>query len=370
MSFQLSPPERILLGPGPSNVPPRVLAAMALPTVGYLDPSYLKLMEEVQRQLRYLFQTQNEATFAVTGAGTAAMECALYNLVEPGDKVVCCIHGYFGDRMRQMLERVGADLTVVNSPWGQPTDLKALEKELDGAKLVTVVHGETSTGVIQDIAALSKLVKSHGALLLVDTVASLAGAEFRTDEWKVDVVYTGSQKCLSAPPGISPITFGPQAMERIQNRKTPCSSWYLDVGLNLKYWNRPAAYHHTGPINLTYALHEALKLLEEEGLENRWKRTRETAAHLYQSLEGLGLKMVVAPEHRLPTLTTVFAPEGVKEAEVRGKLMADYGIEIAGGLGDFAGRAWRVGLMGHSCQRRFVDLLITALKKELPVKVA
>lgn len=369
MSFQLSPPERILLGPGPSNVPPRVLSAMSLPTVGYLDPTYLALMEELQRQLRYLFQTKNEATFAVTGAGTAAMECAIYNLVEPGDKVVCCIHGYFGDRMRQMLERVGADLVVVESPWGQPTNLEALEKELPGAQLVTVVHGETSTGVVQDIAALSQRVKSHGALLLVDTVASLGGAEFRTDEWKVDAVYTGSQKCLSAPPGISPITFGPEAVRKIENRKTPCSSWYLDVGLNLKYWKRPAAYHHTGPINLTYALHEALKLLEEEGLETRWKRTQETAAHLYASLEELGLKLVVAESDRLPTLTTVFAPEGVNEAEVRGRLMTDYGIEIAGGLGAFAGRAWRVGLMGHSCQRRHVDLLVAALRKSLPVKV-
>ena len=371
MSFKLSPPERILLGPGPSNVPPSVLSAMSLPTVGYLDASYLELMEEVQRQMRYLFRTENEATFAITGAGTAAMECAIYNLVEPGDKVVCCIHGYFGDRMRQMLERVGADLKVLKSPWGGPSDLEALEAELSqgDVSLVTVVHGETSTGVVQDIKKLATLTKRHGALLLVDTVASLGGAEFHTDEWGVDAVYTGSQKCLSAPPGISPITFSARAMEKIRARKTPCASWYLDVELNLKYWARPAAYHHTGPINLTYALHEALNLLEAETLEGRWERTRSTAEYLYQQLENLGLKMVVAQQHRLPTLTTVFAPEGIQEAEVRKQLMQEYGIEIAGGLGDFAGRAWRIGLMGHSCQRRHVDLLVAALGKVLPVPV-
>ncbi|MGE0489109.1 MAG: alanine--glyoxylate aminotransferase family protein [Vulcanimicrobiota bacterium] len=368
MSFHFDPPERILLGPGPSNVPARVLTAMARPTVGHLDSTYLALMEEVQRLLRLVFKTENEATFAVTGGGTAAMECALYNLVEPGNTVVCCVHGYFGDRMRQMLERAGADLHLVTAPWGQPidpTDLKATLAKLGRADLVTVVHGETSTGVRQDILPLAELARQYQALILVDTVASLGGVEFETDAWGVDCAYTGAQKCLSAPPGISPITFGPQAMARIERRNKPCSSWYLDVMLNLSYWRRPAAYHHTGPINLTYALYEALKLIEEEGLPRRVAHIQKVAEQLWAGLDELGLPLVVAKEHRLPTLTTVLAPVGVDEASVRHQLMHDYGIEIAGGLGDFKGRAWRVGLMGHSAQSRYVDLLLTGLSKIL-----
>ncbi len=372
-TFQFDPPQRILLGPGPSEVPSRVLAALARPTVGYLDSSYLELMEHLQEQMRYLFQTQNEATFAITGAGTAAMECAIYNLVEPGDSVVCCVHGFFGDRMRQMYERVGADLHLVTAPWGHPInpdDVAKKLKELGSASLVSIVHGETSTGVMQQVAPVAKLAREHGALVLVDTVASLGGTEFKTDEWGVDCVYTGSQKCLSAPPGISPITFSQRAMEKIGRRQKPCSSWYLDVELNLKYWRRPAAYHHTGPINLGYALYEALAMLEEETLEGRIAHIRQVAEQLWQGLEELGLKLVVAPEHRLPTLTTVLAPEGVNEAEIRTQLMAEYGIEIAGGLGDFKGKAWRVGLMGLSAQHRHVKLLLSALNEKLAPQLA
>ena len=283
--------QRILLGPGPSEVPRRVLNAGSLPAVGYLDPTFIELMKTVQQQLRGLFLTKNRYTMTITGAGTAAMECAIDNLCEPGDTVVCCVHGFFGDRMRQMYERAGVDLHLVRAEWGKPIDLNELRATLATLRkvhVVSVVHGETSTGVLQDIEAFSKVVEPTGALLLVDTVASLGGVEFRTDDWKVDCVYTGSQKCLSAPPGLSPITFSDRAVEKIKNRKTPPKSWYLDMLLNWKYWDDQPGYHHTGSIQNMYALHEALNLLEEEGLEKRWQRTLETAAFLYQKLEELG----------------------------------------------------------------------------------
>lgn len=366
--FHFDPPTRILLGPGPSEVPARVLAAMARPTVGYLDPSYVRLMEELQPLMRMLFQTDNEATLAITGAGTAAMEAAVLNAVEPGENAVVCVHGYFGDRMAQIMERAGANVHVIESPWGKPTDpaavAEALQKVGDVAA-VGVVHGETSTGVRQDIAPIAKLAHDHGALVITDTVASLGGAEFRTDAWGADIVYTGSQKCLSVPPGISPITFSPRAMDKVAHRKTPCRSWYLDVELNLTYWRTPHKYHHTGPINLGYALYEGLRMLDEEGLEQRWARTRQTAEGLWAGLEAMGLSLIVDEAHRLPTLTTVQAPDGVDEAKVRSYLMAEHGIEIVGGLGVFAGKAWRVGLMGESCQHRHVLLLLTALEAAL-----
>lgn len=362
--FQLAPPQRILLGPGPSEVPRRVLNAGALPSVGYLDPTFVELMKVVSGQLRELFLTQNRHTMTITGPGTAAMECAIDNLAEPGDTVICCVHGFFGDRMRQMLERSNIDLHVVESPWGQPTDLErlaaALRKHPDAA-LVTVVHGETSTGVVQDIAALSQLVQKSGSLLLVDTVASLGGVEFRTDDWAVDCAYSGSQKCLSAPPGLSPITFSERAMEKIRRRRTPPKSWYLDVLLNWKYWDSPPAYHHTGSIQSMYALHEALNILHSEGLEQRWSRTQATAEFLYASLEQLGFRLFVAQEHRLPTLTTALLPEGHAEAPLRSKLLLEHNIEVAAGLGELAGKAWRIGLMGHSCRKESVEILAGVL---------
>lgn len=355
--FELSPPPRTLLGPGPSEVPERVLKAGSLPAVGYLDPSFVELMKVVQKQLRSLFITQNRYTMTVTGAGTAAMECAIDNLCEPGDTVVCCVHGFFGDRMRQMYERANVDLHLVTAPWGQPIDLEVLGRtldKLDKVHLVSVVHGETSTGVRQDIKAFAERVKPTGALLLVDTVASLGGVEFRTDAWGIDCVYTGSQKCLSAPPGLSPITFSDRAIEKIKNRQTPPKSWYLDVLLNWKYWDETPGYHHTGSIQTMYALHEALNLLQEEGLEQRWERTTQTAELLYTKLEDLGFKLFVAPEHRLPTLTTTLLPEGTPEAPLRKTLLLEHNIEVAGGLGELAGKAWRVGLMGHSCREESV----------------
>ncbi|MEM6990852.1 MAG: alanine--glyoxylate aminotransferase family protein [Myxococcota bacterium] len=366
--FVFDPPQRILLGPGPSDVPARVLAALARPTVGYMDRSYTDLLAELQRQLRLLFRTTNEETLTITGPGTAAMEAAIYNVVEPGDRVVACVHGYFADRMRQMAERCGGAVTVVEAPWGEPVDpdaVRAALEKLGGAKLVTVTHGETSTGVCQPIEALSKAAHDHGALMCVDTVASLGGAEFATDAWGVDLAYTGSQKCLSVPPGISPLTVSPRAMEVVNNRKTPCASWFLDLLANLTVWRRPNKYHHTGAVNLSYALHEGLAIIEEEGLAQRVARVRTTAEALWAGLEAMGLSLVVAEPHRLPTLTTVRVPDGVDEAAVRAELMAAHGIEIAGGLGPFAGTVWRIGLMGASCSTRNVTLLLSALEGAL-----
>lgn len=363
--FVFDPPQRILLGPGPSEVPSRVLTAMARPTVGYLDASYTALLEELQRLLRMVFATQNEATFAVTGSGTAAMEAAIYNLMEPGDKAIVGVSGYFGDRMRQIFERSGAEVFVVSSEWGQPIDPSQFEaalKQHGDVAAVGLVHGETSTGVQQPIEDIAKMARASGALVLVDTVASLAGVEFQTDAWGVDAAYTGAQKCLSAPPGISPITFGPAAMKKIEQRKTPCPSWYLDALLNLTYWRRPHKYHHTGAINLGYALYEALAIIEEQGLAQRIEHTASTAAGMWAGLEAMGLKLLVAPEHRLPTLSTVCVPEGVDEARVRTELMQQHGIEIAGGLGALAGKTWRIGLMGASCQHRHVLLLLASLE--------
>ncbi len=367
-SFRFDPPQRVLLGPGPSDVPARVLSALARPTVGYLDASYTVLLERLQQQLRDLFRAQYPATLAVTGAGTAAMEASLYNVLERGDKVVAGVHGYFGDRLRQVAERAGAEVHVVEAPWGEPTSAAAVRAKLEslgGARVVCVPHGETSTGVCQPIPELAKAAHDHGALMVVDTVASLGGVEFDTEGWGVDVAYTGAQKCISAPPGLSPLTFGPRAMAVIDGRSTPCASWYLDLKPNLTVWDRPHKYHHTGPVNLVYAMHEAIAMIEEEGLAARVARTATTARALWAGLEALGISMLVAPEHRLPTLTAARVPEGIDEAKVRAHLMSEYGVEIAGGLGPLAGKIWRIGLMGASCSRRNVMLLLTALDESL-----
>lgn len=369
--FHFDPPVRILLGPGPSDVPPRVLSALARPTVGYLDETYTALLEALQPLLRMVFATANPETLTITGAGTAAMEAALFNVLERGDRCVACVHGYFGDRMRQVAARAGAEMHVVEAPWGEPTSARALEEKLaalGSAKVVCVPHGETSTGVRQSIPELAEIAHRHGALMVVDTVASLGGTEFLTDDWGVDVAYTGSQKCLSVPPGISPITFGPRAMDVVRGRKTPVGSWYLDLLLNLAYWETPHRYHHTGPVNLTYALHEGLCMLKEEGLHARIARTAQMAEALWAGLEAMGMSLVVAPQHRLTTLTTVRIPDGVDDGKVRGLLMQQHGIEIAGGLGPFAGKTWRIGLMGASASARNVMLLLAALEEALRVQ--
>jgi alanine-glyoxylate transaminase/serine-glyoxylate transaminase/serine-pyruvate transaminase len=366
--FVFDPPARILLGPGPSDVPARVLAALARPTVGYLDRSYTDLLEALQPLLRMAFATNNEHTLTVTGAGTAAMECALFNVLEPGDRCVACVHGYFGDRMQKVAERCGAEVHAVEAPWGEPTSPAAVRRRLEslgGAKVVCVPHGETSTGVRQDLEELAEVAHRFGALFVVDTVASLGGVTFQTDDWGVDVAYSSAQKCLSAPPGIAPITFGPRAMQAVRSRKTKVSSWYLDLLLNLVYWERPHRYHHTGPIHLTYALYEALRMLAEEGLAARIERTARTARALWRGLEAMGLSLPVADAHRLATLTAVRVPDGVDEAAVRARLLQRHGIEIAGGLGPFAGKVWRIGLMGASCTTRNVTLLLAALEEAL-----
>ncbi|MCH9686433.1 MAG: alanine--glyoxylate aminotransferase family protein [Deltaproteobacteria bacterium] len=366
--FVFDPPSRVLLGPGPSDVPARVLSALARPTVGYLDASYTALLETLQQQLRDLFRADYAETLAVTGAGTAAMEAALYNVLEVGDTVVAGVHGYFGDRLRQVAERAGAQVHVVEAPWGEPTSpaaVKAKLASLGTAKVVCVPHGETSTGVCQPIPELAEAAHAHGALMVVDTVASLGGTEFDTAGWGVDVAYTGAQKCISAPPGLSPITFSPRAMEVVRQRKTPCASWYLDLLGNLTVWSTPHKYHHTGSINLVYAMHEALNIIAEEGLAARVDRTAHTARALWAGLEALGVPLSVEPAYRLPTLTAARVPDGVDEARVRAHLMSEYGVEIAGGLGPLAGKIWRIGLMGASCSRRNVMLLLTALEEAL-----
>lgn len=361
----LEQPPRLLLGPGPSSVHPRVYAAMTQPMVGHLDPTFIDVMDQVQDLLRYLFQTENELTIPISGTGSAAMETCIANLVEPGDKVLVCVNGYFGLRLAEMATRYGGDVATVSKPWGQVLSAATVDAALEEhpAKIVAIVHGETSTGAMQPIGEIAEVVHNHNALLIVDTVASLGGAPFHVDALGVDACYTGSQKCLSAPPGSGPVTFGPRAVEKIEARKTPVTSWYLDVTLLRKYWGTPRMYHHTAPISATYALYEALRLVAEEGLEAVWARHQQAAEALYAGLKPLGLQPHIPAERRLPTLTTVRLPEddGFDEAGIRRALLEQHNIEIAGGLGDFKGKVWRVGLMGHSARLANVEKLLAAL---------
>ena len=358
-------PPRILLGPGPSMIPPRVLRVMATPPVGHLDPAYLAIMDRTQDLLRYVFGTQNPLTLVVPGAGTAAMEAAVANMVEPGDPVLVCVNGYFGLRIAEMARRYGGDVQTLTRPWGEVFSGAEVQAALAArpARVVAIVHGETSTGAAQPIAPIAEAVHAAGGVLIVDTVASLAGAPFSVDELGVDVCYTGSQKCLSAPPGLGPITLGPRAVEKLNTRRTPVANWYLDLTLLAAYWDNRRAYHHTGPVNMGLAIYEALRLVAEEGLEARWARHRRCAELLWDGLAELGIGLHVAPEYRLPTLTTVRVPEGVDEAAIRHQLMARYNLEISGGLGELKGKVWRVGLMGYSAREENVLLLLAALKE-------
>jgi len=360
----LNTPPRLLLGPGPSAVHHRVLRAMATPMVGYMDPSYLAVMDDAQALLRMVFQTANPFTLAVPGTGSAGMEAALYNFIEEGDPVLICVAGFFGERMVEMATRARADVRRIDVPWGQAFAAEHVEEALRArpARLVAIVHGETSTGVAQPLAEIAEVVHRHGALLLVDTVASLGGVSVPVDELGIDICYTGSQKCLSAPPGLAPITVGPRAEEALKARKSKVQSWYLDLTLLRKYWGPERVYHHTGPMSLVYALREALRLVDEEGLPARFERHAAAARLLWEGLEALDMAMVVSPEHRLASLTTVRVPAGVDEAVVRRRLLEDYNIEIAGGLGAFKGTAWRVGLMGQSARPENVLTLLAALK--------
>ena len=355
---------RVLLGPGPSMVAPRVLRALAQPPVGYLDPEILALMDEVKELLRYAFQTQNDLTFPVSGTGTAGMETAIANFVEPGDGVLTAISGFFSDRLADMAGRYGAQVTRLDRPWGEiftPEEIDAAHSK-GKYKLVTLVHGETSTGTLQTrVAEIAEVVHNHGALLILDTVASLGGVPIEIDAWDVDICYSGSQKCLSAPPGLAPFTANPRAMDVFAQRKTKVVNWYLDISGLSQYWGDAHKYHHTGPINMFYALREALRMLAEEGIENRWARHRSMAENLWQGLEALGLPPRVPLEYRLASLTTPQLPEGIDEAAIRRTLLNEYNIEIAGGFGPLAGKIWRIGLMGHSCRRENVTLLLAAL---------
>jgi alanine-glyoxylate transaminase / serine-glyoxylate transaminase / serine-pyruvate transaminase len=362
---EFNAPERLLLGPGPSTVPPRVRQAMAAPVIGHLDPVFVDLMCRTQVLLRYLFQTDNELTLPISGTGSAAMQAAIANMVEPGDAVLVCINGFFGGRMAEMARRYGADVTVLERPWGEVFSAEDVALALDEkpASLVAIVHGETSTGVAQPLEAIAEVVHAHNALLIADTVASLGGIPVYVDGWGIDVCYSGSQKCLSVPPGASPITLSPAAVNRLESRRTPVADWYLDLSLLRSYWGEPHRYHHTAPISTMYALYEGLRLVTEEGLEARWERHQDAAEALWQGLGRLGIALHVSREHRLASLTTACVPDGVDEANVRRRLLADYDIEIAGGLGELAGRAWRIGLMGHSAQRKHVLMLLSALEQ-------
>jgi alanine-glyoxylate transaminase/serine-glyoxylate transaminase/serine-pyruvate transaminase len=364
---ELDMPQRVLLGPGPSMVYPSVTRAMTVPMVGHLDPTFVALMDRIQDLLRYLFQTDNALTLPISGTGSAAMETCVANMVEPGDRVLVCVEGYFGLRIADMARRYGGEVATIMRPWGEVFSADDVRRALDerSAEVVAIVHGETSTGAMQPIPDIAQVVRDHGAVLIVDTVASLGGAPFKTDEWGVDVAYTGSQKCLSSPPGISPVTFGPRAVEKLDKRQTPVANWYLDMTMLRQYWGAPRKYHHTAPISANYALYESLRLVKAAGLEALWARHRQVAEMLWEGAEALGLLMHVPLEHRLPSLTTVCVPAGADEAAIRRQLLLDYNVEIAGGLGELAGKVWRVGLMGYSARPENVVLLLGALRRIL-----
>ena len=361
----LDTPARILLGPGPSTVPPRVLRAMAHPLVGHLDPQFIALMDEVQELLRFVFQTDNRLTIPVSGTGSAGMEAALCNFIEPGDSVLIGVSGYFGERLCDIAARYGAEVRRLERPWGDVFAVEDVEQALQEkpAKLVAVVHAETSTGALQPIEGMAEVVHRYGGLLVIDCVTSLGGVPVNIDVWDVDIAYSGTQKCLSCPPGLAPLTVGPRALEVLQQRQTKVANWYLDLTELQKYWGSERTYHHTAPISMNYALREALRLVYEEGLEERFQRHRTNAELLWEGLKALGLQLHVPLSHRLPTLTTVLIPKGVDEATIRRRLLQEYNIEIAGGLGAFKGRVWRIGLMGYSSRRENVLLLLSAMER-------
>jgi alanine-glyoxylate transaminase/serine-glyoxylate transaminase/serine-pyruvate transaminase len=366
---ELNPSSRLLLGPGPSMVHPRVLRAMSTPLLGHLDPEFLVIMNEVQGMLRAVFQTDNPFTIAISGTGSAGMEAALVNVIEPGDKVIVCVAGVFGGRMAEIVGRCGGQLVKLEAPWGQVFPLERIEEALrkEGTvKAVALVHAETSTGAQQPLEGLGQLCHDHGALLVVDAVTSLGGVAVEVDRNGIDVCYSGTQKCLSCPPGLAPLTFSPHALEIVRARKHKAQSWYLDVSMIADYWSEgKRAYHHTAPINMVYALREALRIVLEEGLEARFARHRRHAAALMSGLAELGCTPNAAEGHRLPSLNCVKAPEGVDEAPVRKALLLEHGIEIGGGLGPLVGKIWRIGLMGESARQEHVLAVLAALEQAL-----
>ncbi|TMB57738.1 MAG: alanine--glyoxylate aminotransferase family protein [Deltaproteobacteria bacterium] len=363
-----APPARVLLGPGPSDVHPRVLAALAAPLVGHLDPVFVAMMEEVKSLLRFVFATENALTIPISGTGSAGMEACVVNLVEPGDEVVVGVNGVFGTRLAEVATRAGATVTRVEAPWGRVVRAEQVEAALRNCrqpKLVALIHAETSTGAWQPLEDAARLAHDHGALFLADCVTSLAGAPVEIDRWGIDAAYSGTQKCLSCPPGLSPITFGPRAVEALRRRKTPVQSWYLDLTLLERYWGEERVYHHTAPISMNYALREALRLVAEEGLAARFARHRANHEALAAGLASLGLAFASEEGHRLPMLNAVTVPDGMDEARVRRRLLDAHGIEIGGGLGPMKGRVWRIGLMGESSRRAHVLLLLSALEDAL-----
>ncbi len=363
----LCPPVRTLLGPGPSDVHPRVLSAMSRPTVGHLDPFYLQTMDEMQTMLRQVFRTQNPMTMAMSGTGSAGQEALVLNLVEPGDRVLICINGVFGGRLKDMAERAGGDVHTIERPWGEVFTHEEIAEAIERVKpaIVGIVMAETSTGAHQPIEGLGKIAHDAGALLMVDTVTALGGVPVEVDAWEIDGIYSGTQKCLSCPPGLSPVSFSEKAVEKILGRKEKCRSWYLDISMIANYWGGDRAYHHTAPINMTYALHEALRIVLEEGLDNCFARHRRNHEALKAGLAAMGIEYLTQPGHALPQLNAVAIPEGVDDAAIRKQLLEEFGIEIGAGLGAFKGKAWRIGLMGYGSRSSNVLLLLSALEQLL-----
>ncbi|WP_426964237.1 pyridoxal-phosphate-dependent aminotransferase family protein [Haloparvum alkalitolerans] len=365
---ELTPPDRTLMGPGPSPVHPRVLRAMSTPLVGHLDPSFVEIMNETQELLRYTFRTDNQWTIPVSGTGSASMEAAIGNLVEPGETMLVPTNGYFGGRMASMARRAGGEVVEVDAPWGEPLDPADVEAAFEEHQpdVFGFVHAETSTGVLQpEVPELTSIAHDHDAYVIADSVTSLGGVELRVDEWDIDVAYSGPQKCLSCPPGASPLTLNDRAMDKVLDREEEPRSWYLDLSLLEGYWGDERAYHHTAPITNVYALREALRLVAEEGIENRWARHREVAGELKAGLGELGLEMNADDEFWLPSLNAVRVPDGVDDAAVIDHLLSEHDLEIASGLGDLAGDIWRMGCMGHGARTKNVEFLLATLEEAL-----
>ena len=370
MPNSFNPPVRILMGPGPSDVNPRVLQAMARPTLGHLDPVFIEMMDDLKRLLRYAFQTENELTFPVSGPGSTGMETCFVNLVEPGDTVIVCVNGVFGGRMKENVERLGATPVVVADDWGKPVDPNKVEDALNAhpnASLLAFVHAETSTGARSDVQTLVELAHRHDCLAIVDAVTSLGGVPLKVDAWEIDAIYSGTQKCLSCPPGLAPVSFGARAVERLKQRQYKVQSWFMDLNLVTGYWSggTKRVYHHTAPVNSLYALHEGLCILQEEGLEQSWRRHAENHLALRQGLERLGFEFLVDEAHRLPQLNAIYVPPGIDEAAVRKHLLDTYSLEIGAGLGPLAGKILRIGLMGYGSNPRNIALVTTALEGAL-----
>jgi len=363
-------PLRKLMGPGPLDIHPRVYRALTSPVIGHMDPAYFKILDQIGAGLRQVFQTQNQVTHATPGTGTSGMEACVANLMEPGDQVLVCVHGYFGDRVRLMAERQEAEVTVIEGEWGKPTDPQKVAEALKAKayKVITVVHAETSTGVLQPMDDIVSLAKEHGVMILLDTVTSLGGVELKADEWGLDAAYSCSQKCIGCPPGLAPVTFSDRAIEAAKSRKHPIRSWYLDITLLEKYWGSTRMYHHTSSSTLNYALLEALLLIDEEGLQNRFERHLKNHRALVAGVEAMGLEMLVEAEYRLPTLNTIRVPEGIDEAKVRGYLLETFNLEIGAGLGALAGQVWRVGLMGYSSSAENVLFFLSAISRALALQ--